>query len=268
LGILSLPDRPVSRGVLIVVGGPQYRAGSHRQFTLIARDLAEQGIPVMRFDYRGMGDSEGESRAFDEINDDIRAAVNQFFLSVPDLTEVVIFGLCDAASAALFYADQDERIRGLILINPWIRTEEGMAKTYLKHYYFSRLFEVALWRKILRGQFEYKLAIRSFLQLINSAFFTKNRHVFSKAEAEKSTLPARMLKGVSNFTGEVLLILSANDLTAQEFSDYTSGSHEWQTVLNSTRVKRVELAGADHTFSRKIWRDQVSTWISVWIKSW
>src|SRR5262245_37346209 len=39
-GILSQPASPGRRGVLIVVGGPQYRAGSHRQFTLLARDLA------------------------------------------------------------------------------------------------------------------------------------------------------------------------------------------------------------------------------------
>ena len=44
-----------SRGMLIVVGGPQYRAGSHRQFTLLARDVAATGVPTMRFDYRGMG---------------------------------------------------------------------------------------------------------------------------------------------------------------------------------------------------------------------
>ena len=70
-GILSLPEQAVARGVLIVVGGPQYRVGSHRQFTLLARHLAEHGIPVMRFDYRGMGDSEGDRRTFENLEDDL-----------------------------------------------------------------------------------------------------------------------------------------------------------------------------------------------------
>ena len=35
-----------STGVLVVVGGPQYRVGSHRQFVLMARDLAKAGYPV------------------------------------------------------------------------------------------------------------------------------------------------------------------------------------------------------------------------------
>jgi len=47
-------------GVLIVVGGPQYRVGSHRQFVMLARFLADHGVPCMRFDYRGMGDVSGE----------------------------------------------------------------------------------------------------------------------------------------------------------------------------------------------------------------
>src|SRR5689334_11218312 len=101
-GIASLPRQPAARGVLIVVGGPQYRAGSHRQFTLLARSLAAQGIASMRFDYRGMGDSDGAMRSFEAVDDDLRAAVDQFMALAPGLTEVVIWGLCDAASAALF----------------------------------------------------------------------------------------------------------------------------------------------------------------------
>ena len=64
VGIAALPARPAATGVLIIVGGPQYRAGSHRQFTLLARHLADAGYPTMRFDYRGMGDSAGRMLAF------------------------------------------------------------------------------------------------------------------------------------------------------------------------------------------------------------
>ena len=77
-GILSQPAAPCKRGVLIVVGGPQYRVGSHRQFTLLTRYLARHGIAALRFDYRGMGDSEGEARDFEVIEDDIAAAIDAF----------------------------------------------------------------------------------------------------------------------------------------------------------------------------------------------
>src|SRR3546814_1414367 len=70
VGILHLPAAAARRGVLIVVGGPQYRAGSHRQFLLIARRLAEQGYPVLRFDHRGIGDSDGPYLGFEALDAD------------------------------------------------------------------------------------------------------------------------------------------------------------------------------------------------------
>src|SRR5258705_2014719 len=48
LGIISLPAHTRTRGMLIVIGGPQYRVGSHRQFTLLADYLARRGTPTMR----------------------------------------------------------------------------------------------------------------------------------------------------------------------------------------------------------------------------
>ncbi|MDQ3185278.1 MAG: hydrolase 1, exosortase A system-associated, partial [Pseudomonadota bacterium] len=164
-GILSLPEQAAHRGVLIVVGGPQYRVGSHRQFTLLARQLAAQGVPALRFDYRGMGDSEGAARTFEDLEDDLRCAIDGFLDEVPCLNEIVIWGLCDAASAALFYAYQDQRVTGLVLLNPWVRTDEGVANAYLKHYYTTRLFEPQLWSKVWQGHFDYSQAIRSFSKI-------------------------------------------------------------------------------------------------------
>src|SRR3982751_2095854 len=108
LGIVSQPQQPRPRGVLIVVGGAQYRVGSHRQFVLLANHLAEQGTPVMRFDYRGLGDSTGQLwdstdpvGELEELTHDLRAAVDTFFDVVEELQEVVIWGLCGGASADL-----------------------------------------------------------------------------------------------------------------------------------------------------------------------
>ncbi|MES2537885.1 MAG: hydrolase 1, exosortase A system-associated [Pseudomonadota bacterium] len=263
-GILSVPAQASPRGVLIVVGGPQYRVGSHRQFTLLARDLAAQGVPVMRFDYRGMGDSEGEARQFDTIEVDMRQALDQFFVLMPGLREVVIWGLCDGASAALFYAHRDVRVSGLVLVNPWARTDEGLAKAYLKHYYTARLFDRELWRKILRGGFDYRAAVRSVFRLAGQAVAPRKE----SAAANVPPLPARLADGFRRFQGKVLLILSGNDLTAQEFAELVKGSQDWQTQLRSSRVQRRDLPEANHTFSQRGWRDQVSSWTREWITSW
>ena len=267
-GILSLPEQVASTGVLIVVGGPQYRVGSHRQFTLLARSLAAHGVPVVRFDYRGMGDSEGSARIFDAVNDDIQAAIDCFFQKVPELNELVILGLCDAASAATFYAHQDSRVSGLILINPWVRTEEGIAKAYLKHYYFSRLFDKNLWQKILSGSFSFNAAIKSFGKLVGSVVMhgRRNDSITAGVNLEEYSLPERMYTGLHAFQGRILMILSGNDLTAMEFSALLKSSSKWKMLIKSRNISRQNLQAADHTFSRKEWRDQVSSWIVAWLK--
>ena len=144
--LVGIMHQPTSRplylsGVLIVVGGPQYRAGSHRQFVSLARDLAAAGIPAMRFDYRGMGDSSGTPISFEHAEKDIGAAVNLVCHRVKGVQDIFLWGLCDAASANLFYALTDKRITGLVLLNPWCRTEVGEAATDLKYYYTRRIFQ-------------------------------------------------------------------------------------------------------------------------------
>ena len=254
LGVITRPEKPRNRGVLIVVGGPQYRAGSHRQFVLLANDLAAQGYAVMRFDYRGMGDSTGEPRTFENVEEDLRAAVDHFLARVPEVTEVAIWGLCDAASAALFYSHQDPRVTGVALLNPWVRTVQGEARAHLKHYYLRHAFSAAPWAKLLRGEFDLAASALSFVRNLRTA-----------GAAGTQALPERMAQGLARFKGQVLLILSGNDLTAKEFSDVAASSKRWRRLLESPRVAQHRLADANHTFSRHDWRDQVARWTSSWL---
>ncbi len=154
VGIVAVPEQPAPVGVLIVVGGPQYRAGSHRQFVHLARRLAREGIAAMRFDYRGMGDAGGEARSFEDVSEDIAAAIAAFRRACPAVEQFVLWGLCDAASAALMYIDasRDASVAGVVLVNPWVRSEATLAKTRIKHYYARRLLERDFWAKLLRGR--------------------------------------------------------------------------------------------------------------------
>jgi exosortase A-associated hydrolase 1 len=266
-GIASVPERPARRGVLVIVGGPQYRVGSHRQFTLLARSLAEQGFAVLRFDYRGMGDSGGDMRDFEQVDEDLRAAIDQFFAAVPGLGEIVIWGLCDGASAALFYAEQDRRVSGLVLLNPWARSEQGLARSTLKHYYASRVLDPQMWKKILLLRFDYLAAFKSLSGLVGTMLAGGHTGP-ARASGAGSSFHARMQTGLSRFKGKVLLVISGADLTAREFLDMANGSGAWRTMLAAPGVSRQTLAEADHTFSRRAWRDQVAGWTGEWLRSW
>ena len=270
LGILHRPAESIRLGVLIVVGGPQYRTGSHRQFVLLARKLAEAGIPVMRFDYRGMGDSTGTCIGFEGVDEDIAAAVDAFHERCPSLRGVILWGLCDGASAVLFFAHRDPRIRGIVLLNPWTRTVESNAKTLLKHYYKARLVDREFWRKLLRGKVSAMASVRSFLGMIRDAIGrsgapSRGGNAPASPVADSNSLPERLARGFRKFRGRVLLIMCGNDFTAREFDEIVRSSPAWRSLLDDPRVVRRDLPEADHTFARAAWRAEVARWTQAFV---
>ncbi|NVM78320.1 exosortase A-associated hydrolase 1 [Duganella sp. SG902] len=259
IGILHVPDEPLTRGVLIVTGGPQYRVGSHRQFVLLARHLAAHQVPVMRFDYRGMGDSEGDMRDFESIQDDLEAAISEFFCTMPAMQEVVLWGLCDGATAAAFHAWSDPRITGLVLANPWVRTDQGRARATLRHYYLERVRDAAFWRKLASGGFGFRRALDSFRQLAQAA---------RQPMAQIEPLPERLYQALERFRGQVLIILSGADLGAREFMALPRRHAHWRELLALPRVRQAVIPHANHTFARQVWRDEVAAICTKWIKTW
>lgn len=263
VGIIAVPEAASRAGVLVVVGGPQYRVGSHRQFVLLSRALAEAGYAVMRFDYRGMGDSKGEMRGFEHVTEDIAAAIRAFREDCPQLDQLVLWGLCDAASASLLYWDatHDPLVKGLVLLNPWVRTEAGLAKTHLKHYYGQRLFQADFWRKALTG----KLGIgRAIGGLIGSVRNARQQHN-EAGLANTSGFQNRMLRGLKAFPGQALFLLSGNDYTAKEFLEISRADPTWRSCLKQANIVQTEIAEADHTFSSAEWRIQVENITRQWL---
>lgn len=254
LGIVSTPVSPLASSgtaVLIVVGGPQYRAGSHRQFVQLARAVASAGHTSMRFDVRGMGDSQGAQRSFEALSEDVGAAIDALQQAEPALKHLVLMGLCDGASASLMYLHdtRDARVSGLCLLNPWLRSDASLARAHVKHYYVQRLMNIDFWRKLTSGSIGLK-ALRDLWTTLRSASQgnAENRKPGHSKE-ERADFQTLMLRGWQRFNGPVLLALSSTDLTAKEFADSSAANPEWRKALNRPTVSRVDLADADHTLS-------------------
>jgi exosortase A-associated hydrolase 1 len=265
LGIVSSPaaDRPASGvGVIVVVGGPQYRVGSQRQFALLCRTLAGQGHHCLRFDYRGMGDAEGEAIDFEHCTEDIGAAIAALRGRQPGLRRIVLWGLCDGASAILLYlheAGSKAGVDGICLLNPWVRTPASLATTQVKHYYRDRLKQREFWLKLLKGG----VARKAITDLLGNL-----RAMRRSAAPAGAALPfyERMALAWRAFGGPIQLVLSGQDYTAKEFLEQAGALPIWHGCLDMGTVSRFELPEADHTFSNPKARGEVEARVHAWLQ--
>jgi exosortase A-associated hydrolase 1 len=277
LGILHLPEEAGKVGLIMLAAGAQYRLGPHRQQVLVARALAEHGIPTLRYDASGMADSCGPYRDF-EMGPDIDAAVATLLTNVPGLEHVVLWGICGSASAILIHERRGPAVSGVILVNPWVRSEQSQNRAYLKHYYLNRLIEADLWRKVYSGRFDFRSALSSFASTVKSAFRSRRETPVDASRAAGAakehdtraaarTLEERMANGLELFEGRVLLIMSEQDLTARKFDEFTRSSKRWRRLMRSSAIERRDLRGSDHTFSQPQWREQVIDWMTDWVNT-
>lgn len=222
-----LHPAPGGRAALIVSGGVQTRAGPHRLFTQLAEALAARGVTALRFDRRGVGDSDGEDAGFLGSAADIAAAAAA--LREQGSTDITGIGLCDGAAAlALFGAEAG--CSRLVLLNPWSIDGDvaPMSASAARERTVRRLANPRAWLRIVSGEVDVIGALRS---------------LFAKSEAPVTgRLATRLVDAINAFGKPVLVLLSRNDATAQTFADVLPalGDH----------VRPVWLDTADHTLTR------------------
>lgn len=115
-GILAQPDAGAAGqiGCLLLNTGVNHRIGPHRLNVKLARRLASLGIPSLRFDLSGIGDSrpaQGEVDFRHQALLDMKAALDHF--ETVGVRQVMVFGICSGAENGLTLAINDRRVVGL-----------------------------------------------------------------------------------------------------------------------------------------------------------
>lgn len=210
----SLDPAPATTGLLIVSGGNELRSGPWASQAALAERIAASGFPVLRFDRRGVGDSEGANQGFTGSAADIAAALTAFRAQLPALRRVVGYGNCDAASALMLAGGAG--CDGLVLSNPWTFEPEPEAEevagpepapmppSAVRAHYLRRLRDPrAIWR-LLTG----KVGIARLAGSLAEA---------ARPNAPASTLARHMAEGLAAFAGPATILLAGRDRTAQAF---------------------------------------------------
>lgn len=208
---------PATTGLLIVSGGNEVRSGPCGSQAQLADRIATAGFPVMRFDRRGVGDSQGNNESFAGAAPDIQAAVQALRAQLPRVRKIVALGNCDAASALMLA--QGAGFDGLVLTNPWtfdlepeaLPNEEPpaaesspMPPAALRSYYLRRLFNPAAWKRLMGGKVKVSEMAASLAEAV-------------APDGPPSNLAQEMAAGLASFPGNATILLAENDRTAQAF---------------------------------------------------
>jgi exosortase A-associated hydrolase 1 len=219
-----------------------------------------------------MGDSTGSQISFEQSGPDIDGAIEAFLSSQPQLDGVVLWGLCDAASSILMHGVTNRNVCGIILLNPWVRSDATIASARLNKYYGQRLLSRSFWKKLLSGKVDISDSIKGLVsdlrkrtrpQTHDDAFGTD----FGKSPNGLTGFRFKMLAGLNRFSGPILIILSGADLTAGEFVEISKAQNGWKEALEKPGVTIRFLDNADHTFSTALWRNRVEAWTREWLEA-
>lgn len=230
----TLDTAPGTAGLLIVNGGSEIRSGAFGGQADMAARIARAGYPVFRFDRRGVGDSEGENRGFRHSAKDLECALEAFRTIAPQLSRVVAFGNCDAASALMLSGGAG--CDGLVLSNPWTieQHDSGTADdtpppAALRARYVGKLKNPREIMRLLGGGVDLGKLGRGI------------RHAL-RPPPPPSTLAQDMANGLRAFTGDVRILIATADRTAQVFEA------AWESVCGEAdpRISRCE--GAGHAY--------------------
>jgi exosortase A-associated hydrolase 1 len=200
----TLDEADGHSGLLLVTGGNELRAGAWAGQAQFAARIAGAGFPVFRFDHRGVGDSEGPNGGFEARAPDIAAALTTFRRESPQLTRIVGFGNCDAASALMLAKGAD--LDALVLSNPWTIEQDAFSPPpeAIRDHYKRRLTDRAAIRRLLTGQVSLASLFASLAAAVRKA-------------PPPSTLAQQLAQGVANYAGPVRLLVAERDRTAQAF---------------------------------------------------
>ncbi len=159
-GILTEPPPGAARAQLCAVllnPGAQRRIGPNRMWVQIARRWAARGVPVLRLDVAGIGDSDGATLSSEDDGtlyvpafiDDVEAALDALVArGLPP--RFLLLGLCSGAYWAFHTAARDERVVSVTMLNPRALVWDehlGAARDARR---LRKLGQARTWRKIVR----------------------------------------------------------------------------------------------------------------------
>jgi pimeloyl-ACP methyl ester carboxylesterase len=261
LGVLGRPNTEGSCEVAAIVlnSGLLHRIGPYRLYVVLSRRLVEAGLPVMRIDQSGKGDSaRRKGLSFEEsLQKDLEETI-QFLKHETGARHFIVIGLCSGADDGLYLASLYPEVIGAILLEPVaLRT---------KRFYLRSLSP-----GMLRGGFWMAWAAhirRSASARIRSASGRTPSERTSRAgwirEYAGLTASRQKYESIISRNGKLLCVFTS---AARWYYNYKGQLKDCLSLdPSNTQVTEVYLPQAKHTYPLTGDREQLLNAICSWVK--
>lgn len=188
IGILHEPAAEIRKTVAVVLLSPgvKMRVAPHGMYKKMAEHYCNLGFPVLRFDFYGLGDAEGEiemkqlSNIYNTIQlgryvDDTLVALDWVERNL-NINRCVVGGLCGGAITGMLASQQDARAHALLALGIPVALDVGEENWHkylsqgqlndLGKGYIKNIFKFKSWLRLLTFQSDFRVLFKSLKQML------------------------------------------------------------------------------------------------------
>jgi uncharacterized protein len=301
-GIVSKPAVPSTTGLAVILLSPgiKSRVAPHRLYNKIADSIVDLGLPVLRFDFSGLGDSEGTSTEvlladlyggiqLGRYVDDTRAAV-AWVRAQLGVERCLLVGLCGGGITGVLAAARDaEHIAGIVAFGLPVNLDGSHIDkvsamtvgqlTSMRDRYLRKVFDPRAWARLLSFKTDYRLLLRAFgfrpaargavppppTGAAPPSTGARTPPVPAKVQTDVNPLFAPGFLGLLKQGRPVLLIFSEMDRLYWEYREKFWESHREQLERSEWLETRI-VKEANHIFTFREWQQELMAICNEWLR--
>jgi uncharacterized protein len=291
-GTLHKPLRrhPELPAIVLLSPGVKMRVGPGRLYVPLTDMLVAQGYMVLRFDFFGLGDSEGEleERELKDVYNHIEVgryvgdtlAAIEYLRRAHDQRRFILGGLCGGAITALLAAERDPSVEALLSLGMTVTLASNAATPakYLtsleldraRGHYLRRLADPRAWRAFLTFKSNYavmwRVAMRELFQKKQPA---ENAPAPAQQPAEQrgnaNPLFPRAFMALLKRGGRAFMLFSEKDRLYAEYQDKFSLPHAEQLKPYLGQITEHLVANANHVLALPEWQREMVDTSKQWL---
>jgi uncharacterized protein len=295
-GTLHAPATPRkgAPAVVLLSPGVKMRVGPGRLYVPLTEMLNAQGYTVLRFDFFGLGDSEGELQEpmLADVYNNIEVGryvgdtmnAMGWLRRTHGFEQFILGGLCGGAITALLAAERERRVVGLLSLGMTVTLASNTATpakyltqqqlSSLRSGYMRKLLQPKSWARLLTFKSDYDVIWTSLKRMI-----IKSKPAAAPAAAPADADRPAEQRGNANplfppafFAflergGRALMLFSEKDRLQAEYVEKFSTPYAERLKPHLPQLHQHVVANANHVLSMQEWQREMVDVSRDWLRS-